>query len=466
MYSNQPKNQAPNKKNLSKLPIYPRKMQSVWAKKRFIGWKTDNPLPDQSIRQNYNEYFRGLTKIQQDILNKFIFLGMRCKEVYISQGTVAQELGISREYVNRVIGRFEKDGLIARCYRHKETCLYKISQFFLDPWVRKDLVKYFSALVFIPLIFLFPFLEAMSPNSTYEALFAKITEVKSLYLNTRYLVKGSVLTLERRREMSDRLLLFDQLPKLPLTTHGKIMLSIYPFEVVLQGYHALLKKNRVTSPFGFMRKYCEDYCSVNAIELDLALKYQLFEQHPEAKKEPHLKPISSTPYRANYGASTPKPTTLPSTIKRETEKYTAQELVTGISSFMNPITVNNLSSFMGKESAIQMRDAFLNGWIVHETKEPNSAVDENSLAIIDGYKAKYGLTNKPPVARRPPSKFYNDARPSVDIFEKKHKNGQCNDCLTQCLWGSVRYWIREATQEERDELFSRNPWMPEALKLY
>jgi hypothetical protein len=56
--------------------------------------------------------------------------------IHLRQDTIAQKVGISREYCNKILRFFKAHGLIASHFRFKESCLYQLAIVFYDRKVR------------------------------------------------------------------------------------------------------------------------------------------------------------------------------------------------------------------------------------------------------------------------------------------------------------------------------------------
>lgn len=97
-----------------------------------------------------DSFFSRLTHKQRQVLNKLLWLDGRHLRIYVSQSTIAEYAGITREHANRILLLFESLGIIHSTYRHLQTCLYKVSSFFCDPKIRHRLKHLFAALSFMP----------------------------------------------------------------------------------------------------------------------------------------------------------------------------------------------------------------------------------------------------------------------------------------------------------------------------
>jgi len=85
-------------------------------------------LPD--IREDIEKYCSLLSVKELRIFRQLLYHSKRSPIFRTSQDTIARWCNASREYVNRVIGQFERDGIVKSWYHHKETSHYRMSSFF------------------------------------------------------------------------------------------------------------------------------------------------------------------------------------------------------------------------------------------------------------------------------------------------------------------------------------------------
>lgn len=65
-----------------------------------------------------------LSSAHRAILSRLMHAGYSYTHIYLSQETIANDIGLCRETVNRLIGILINLGLLQTIYRHKQTCLY------------------------------------------------------------------------------------------------------------------------------------------------------------------------------------------------------------------------------------------------------------------------------------------------------------------------------------------------------
>lgn len=117
---------------------------------RSQDWIKKDCNPVSAVTNCPEKYFSLLTPIQRRIWEYFLFLSKNFKEIYVSQSMIAQYVGCSRQYVNECIQIFKKDGLIVSNYRHKKTCLYKISSYFKNLELCRRLSRIMSLFLILP----------------------------------------------------------------------------------------------------------------------------------------------------------------------------------------------------------------------------------------------------------------------------------------------------------------------------
>lgn len=85
-------------------------------------------------------------KAQHALFNEFIAIAQQTEAVYPSQITLANKLGISREYCNKLVARLEKTGLLISVQRWNNSCLYGVNPIvWLTPFADK-VSRFFPAL--------------------------------------------------------------------------------------------------------------------------------------------------------------------------------------------------------------------------------------------------------------------------------------------------------------------------------
>jgi len=79
------------------------------------------------------KYFSELKgKYSVAILDQLIKFGCKYETVFVSQKLIADIVGCERPTVNRLLGYLASSGVISKLYRHRDTCIYKLSKIFYD----------------------------------------------------------------------------------------------------------------------------------------------------------------------------------------------------------------------------------------------------------------------------------------------------------------------------------------------
>jgi hypothetical protein len=87
-------------------------------------------IPNIKIVRDPELYLRGLTDTQFKLLKYFFWMDLRVGKIYSTQSHMAEKLGVCRQYINKIIKKFCKDGVLAKVYRYRRSCIYSVSSFF------------------------------------------------------------------------------------------------------------------------------------------------------------------------------------------------------------------------------------------------------------------------------------------------------------------------------------------------
>ena len=85
---------------------------------------------DNRILSDPVGFILQLNNIESRIFERLWWYHIRYKVIYPSQDTLAREVGVTRETVNRLLEKLLDVGLISRRYRHMKSCIYRITDFF------------------------------------------------------------------------------------------------------------------------------------------------------------------------------------------------------------------------------------------------------------------------------------------------------------------------------------------------
>lgn len=113
---------------------------------RHARHKRIDPIPSAEFFQDCVGYVVNMPNKRRELLNKlmtyknyYIRTGLKFKHLYVSQSTIAKEIGISREHTNSLLHDLCQKGLIGMKYRGvKKTCIYYLNSIFLNPLFREQ----------------------------------------------------------------------------------------------------------------------------------------------------------------------------------------------------------------------------------------------------------------------------------------------------------------------------------------
>lgn len=227
-----------------------------------------NLIKNQHSLKNYSEFLLGLQLRQKQILNTFFHLDHEYNgTIYISQRKLASLLGVTREWVNKLIARLIEYKLITTIDNPDfwKPNHYKLSPIFSNPLLCKAIWKSFKSL-YIPIAFLT--LVEVAPEALSKKEFTHIKDIyinkPTWYRNTAYQVdyrdqnSGSGWDRkEKNGEFSMKTTISPAIlaiKSLSLTIRGKIELSPFPDPVIQKtDWEVGLTKTIVAHPIGYFR---------------------------------------------------------------------------------------------------------------------------------------------------------------------------------------------------------------------
>ena len=124
------------------------------VRKKKQHWQEISCRIPLTIVRDIESWVQGFTKTKKQLLNEilnahFAFRGV----MYFRQDTLANRIGCSRGTVSRLLSELEHDGFVISNYRHKTSCLYKISRTLYDPFIQSRLGHIFSILRYLSELF-------------------------------------------------------------------------------------------------------------------------------------------------------------------------------------------------------------------------------------------------------------------------------------------------------------------------
>lgn len=231
-----------------------------------------------------------LSKFTTTKLSLFSFLlekSRKWRKVEPSQDYLAQELGVTRPYINRLIGQLEEDGLITYEYRHRHTSVYRVSEFFSQPHIRKKLANLLPAiltLVVFPLHLLGTTIQSSSLHhykkrsirrennnvSYYYSLSTKISNLSSY----RAHIRDARVAVPPETDMFDLKAFrfyIQRLTKINVSDWGAIKLSAFPDYVLTYCSKVIEREKPSLSKYNHYFYLCFNFCKKRNIELDITL---------------------------------------------------------------------------------------------------------------------------------------------------------------------------------------------------
>lgn len=130
------------------------------------------------------DFFSNLTESEKKIFNKFVRYFNYYSFVWPSQITIAKELGITRETVNRAAAHFQKTGFIQKRQRYNTSCVYSLCDILYDRNVRTALEPMFTSFKVLPLVWLLSCLSLFSQDSN-DRFKNKSNSVQSEYVTVK-----------------------------------------------------------------------------------------------------------------------------------------------------------------------------------------------------------------------------------------------------------------------------------------
>ena len=254
-------------------------------------WKYVNPNPIADIVRDPINYFNNnLTEAERVIFNDCLVWSEAFEDMYFTQSTIAERTGRSRGFVNRTIGLLTKIGVLAKNYRHKTSCQYKVSNWFRNEKVRSALNSLFMAFVLFPVpLRTNPSLEPINFEllkviqsarwkgrvTQQEDIFKYNNQVRIPYKETSdYIAK-----LQREIMKIPRLTIHDaahqhiyeipeilkKIPALNLSKWGQIKLSCFPDKAIEYAYKQVEYAKHMDDKFRWFFKLCRDWCEDNNV---------------------------------------------------------------------------------------------------------------------------------------------------------------------------------------------------------
>ena len=259
--------------------------------------KFKSPVLLPYIQQNIEEYVSLLRKTEQRVLECILWYASKYPEVHVSQYKIAKWCGITREWVNKILSKFESDGIVSMMYRHKQTSLYLVSPSFNEK-VKQQISYIFRALKVFSLSLLFSNSkqEISSQYIIRKESFINILPKFKDSIRVRAHEKGRIGLKKRLGDVmllpSDKKIMIEQLSKgvvpnnfvssaiknisiVKLTKAGQVKLMAFPDFVITEAENVVKKFSNLREPYAFLFSTCLKLCKEKKIAPDFEWINQL-----------------------------------------------------------------------------------------------------------------------------------------------------------------------------------------------
>lgn len=234
-------------------------------------------IPLEEIRDNLLQSLRDkLNPAQRNILNYFVWAKLNQKIIHISQAKLALRLGYSREYINRCIKKLVAFGLVSSFYRHRNSCLYKLSSYF-SGFYRMNSIKHLFSNIKNNIIKIASEIHDLKPNVTPLNISNYINKpsLSLHYLSNVKNAKFGLAKIENKNEFSSgskilnssyrslgkmadsRSEIIDRLEiRLGLASEDKKRLEQFPIQNLLKAEYRLATATNLTDPVSYLFGMC------------------------------------------------------------------------------------------------------------------------------------------------------------------------------------------------------------------
>jgi hypothetical protein len=223
----------------------------------------------------FNKLLR-YTPSQINILNSFIGYANINKHVYPSQSTIADKVGICRQTTNKLLKRIEKDQLLHRHYRHRNTSIYKLNDLFFIPAYREYLSELLPALKYFCFFVLFSINAGVQQGDTINTKIFNNSRVdfqdtKSFKNKERWeqiqwrmaveqpMVMPRCLSKKEGKVMKPSILIpefIENITEVGLTFDDKLELSVFSGPIIDYARKVIVKSGKVANPVAYFKAIC------------------------------------------------------------------------------------------------------------------------------------------------------------------------------------------------------------------
>ena len=269
---------------------------TIRLRRKKQDWIKISCSPSDLTLLNIEKYFESITfngRNVFDLLLKFTLCG---RKMFFTQSWIAQQCGISRAQVSRILRKLEEDGLIVSNYRHMTSCLYKISHCFKNPFIQSRLSHIFKSFRITALLL---GMGASGTNVT-QCIIKKYNDIYTPkhYASLLDTMGLKIWGLDKR--------VSPELENLPISQEQKINLSAFPDNIINYAILKSLVIVNIENLAGYIYTVCSERCKALKITPDWGWVNKLKDLHTqhvyEGKKimEKQPKPIPVFEEEDNY----------------------------------------------------------------------------------------------------------------------------------------------------------------------
>lgn len=202
------------------------------------------------------------------------------------QDTIAKDLGVTPRYVNKIIARFVRDGILGKIYRHMTSCIYKLTSLLYSPVIRNSLAHLITSFLAFPLVV---FGKQLPEQQFLQYIYRDKCINKKSYRNCKNLWGLP----PRRGGMEEyvTLLMYQHNPltpairDLPFSVEEKVKLSAFN-DIVIEQVTRQFKRYRenIYNPYRWFFKSCLEYCDEIGVKPNWDWSYHLATMIPIFKQ--------------------------------------------------------------------------------------------------------------------------------------------------------------------------------------
>lgn len=268
----------------------------------YIFYHDRIPFPSQTL------YFQDLSDLEVKVLLELSRYRSRYGTACPSQITLAGKLGVTREWVGKVIKKLCELGYLQKYYRHLKTSIYELNEQLKQQSVISMLARKLRMMALFSIELL---LSNRTSNSSLPDEFTQsnITKVNNYifkqqqqaqlthscaHVRTR---EGNALAsnLSVVKKEKEKIMFADSLSylrdlsnKFPLTEHGLINLAVFPKQALEYAVVSGGINPKAYDPYKYFISSCLRYCKSNNIEVSYQRYHQVREQLKIAETDAYL----------------------------------------------------------------------------------------------------------------------------------------------------------------------------------